>query len=87
MSLNSIEFTIGSGSPAHLQEESNHDRRGFPGNESIRPTESYVFFPVVSGWQTFGSGFPEAPEANENNSAYAQLLRSELLGIREEKGE
>ena len=29
---------------------------------------------------------PEAPEANENN-AYTQLLRSELLGVREEKPE
>ena len=31
---------------------------------------------------------PQAPgEQNENNSAYTQLLRSEMLGIREEKGE
>lgn len=32
------------------------------------------------------SGQPAA-EQNENNSAYTQLLRSEMLGIREEKGE
>ena len=29
----------------------------------------------------------QAAEQNENNSAYTQLLRSEMLGIREEKGE
>jgi len=42
---------------------------------------------LESRFALLSEGSQPAQETNENNSAYAQLLRSELLGIREEKGE
>ena len=48
---------------------------------SINPTQRP--FPTVTTW--WPQKNQAATEQNENHSAYTQLLRSELLGIREEK--